>query len=175
MSEPLPESVDVEHLAREQAHLAGDIALYRMPRLSEAVTTADEAAWAEIEFAVDEGQRSRMTGEAAIGARLTCQRCLEPVDTRLCADIALVLARTADEADASPAGFSPLFWPSGAGSLVALIEDELLLALPVVARHRDWAKCGPVVDEGHFDNGARPQKPNPFAALEQLKSDGRGH
>jgi uncharacterized protein len=174
MSEPLPESVDVERLARDHSHLAGTVTPGRMPRLVRAVAAADDAAWVELQFAMTE-QRPRITGRTTIDARLTCQRCLEPANWPLRADIALVLPHTEDEARALPAGFGPLFWPSGSGSLAELVEDEFLLALPVVARHADRARCGPVADQANFDNGVCPPGESPFAALKQLKSGGRGH
>jgi uncharacterized protein len=51
-----------------------------------------------------------------------------------------------------------------------LVEDELLLALPLVPRHEECPQPLPLPAEDLDDEAdAAPAKPNPFAALAQLK------
>ncbi|WP_326536446.1 YceD family protein [Pseudorhodoferax sp.] len=108
--------------------------------------------------------------QAAADVPLTCQRCLEPVDEplavdrwfRFVADEAQA-AREDEDAEEDVLVLDPAF------DLPALVEDELLMALPLVPRH---AVCPgevrmEVVDPGFVQ--AEAEKPNPFGALAGLK------
>ncbi len=100
-----------------------------------------------------------------------CQRCLADVDLtldvdrdyRFVADEATAEAQD-DECEEDVLALSREF------NLMELIEDELLMALPLVPRH-EVCPVQPkmaVADED-FD-GAGGEKPNPFAVLGALKS-----
>ena len=53
--------------------------------------------------------------------------------------------------------------------LAAVLEDELLMALPLVPMH-DVCPAAPVFSAGIIDmSEGEAEKPNPFAALAQLK------
>jgi uncharacterized protein len=72
--------------------------------------------------------------------------------------------------------------------LIDLIEEELLLSLPLVPKHdvcpevHESLVSGVAGDEGEGDEaaqdeaeeGGEPDRPNPFAALEALKKGGSG-
>ena len=55
--------------------------------------------------------------------------------------------------------------------LSELVEDELLLALPLVPRHEDCPEPLPMGELGDPEPAADapPERPHPFAALAQLK------
>jgi uncharacterized protein len=56
-------------------------------------------------------------------------------------------------------------------NLLELIEDELLMALPVVPKHEVCpAPVKLQAQDADFDEAAPEQKPNPFAILQQLKN-----
>ena len=105
----------------------------------------------------------------------TCQRCLSPyaqpveVDRwfRFVADEAVALAE--DEAcEEDLLALEPRF------DLAALIEDELLLALPLVPMH----EVCPVpvrMSAGELPDLPEEKKPNPFAALGALKGRKSDH
>ena len=105
----------------------------------------------------------------------TCQRCLSPyaqpveVDRwfRFVADEAVALAED-DECEEDLLAFEPRF------DLAALIEDELLLALPLVPMH----EVCPVpvrMSAGELPDLPEEKKPNPFAALSALKGRASDH
>jgi uncharacterized protein len=100
---------------------------------------------------------------------LTCQRCLEPVDVHLAVDRSFrfvadeqTAAAEDDEAEEDLLAISRAF------DLLGLVEDELLMEVPVVPRH---AVCPAPVQlsaaDPDFEEAAPPQ--NPFAALKVLK------
>jgi uncharacterized protein len=63
----------------------------------------------------------------------------------------------------------------------ALIEDELLLELPLVARHTLCPRPLPMSageampEPGAEGGGAEGERPNPFAVLARLKGSDKGH
>jgi uncharacterized protein len=101
---------------------------------------------------------------------LVCQRCLAPVEVpvaversfRFVADEATAAAED-DEADEDVLALSRSF------DLVELVEDELLMALPVAPRHEACPESVRMsAGEPEFE-AALGQRENPFAALARLK------
>ncbi len=110
-------------------------------------------------------------GTLRVSLRVTCQRCLEGMDLQIEASPWLLLLRPEegqdrldDEADILVTD-KPL-------SLSALVEDELLLALPMVPTH-ELSECPTKVyarkEMGGGRHEADGEKKNPFAVLDRLK------
>ncbi len=101
---------------------------------------------------------------------LTCQRCMSAVQTPLQVDQWYRFVATEDIAMAEDdASDEDLLVLTPHFDLLAVLEDELLMALPLVPMH---LKCPikPVFSAGVLDAPADvADKPNPFAALAQLK------
>lgn len=99
-----------------------------------------------------------------------CQRCLHPVDLELRVD--RIFRFVADEATAQALdehSEEDLLVISRAFNVRELIEDELLMELPVVPAHQ---VCPTPVQMSVADEDfdiANEQKPNPFAALASLR------
>jgi uncharacterized protein len=101
--------------------------------------------------------RLRVGGEL----QFVCQRCLGALQFPLHIDVSLQLAATQAELDAAPlAAEGPEWIVAGPQMPVCdLIEDELLLAIPLVLRHEGCAGGEPrAVNEGR----------SPFAGLRGL-------
>jgi uncharacterized protein len=100
---------------------------------------------------------------------LICQRCMTlvatPVDVdqwyRFVASEEIATAED-DEAEEDLLVMAPQF------DVMALLEDELLMALPLVPMH-ETCPVTPVFTAGDPAVGAAEAKPNPFAVLGQLK------
>lgn len=158
--------VDSLRFAADGGRLSGKLALADMPRLSDVLTTLE--GWLDCELSgareADAGGRIRsmlsLTVRGVLGLR--CQRCLAEmrfdcaIDSRF-----LLVPEGADwpEDDMVSDAWDAL--PASQGlSVRELVEDEILLALPIVPRHAD---CLPPGGRGH-ESG-----PSPFAALARLK------
>lgn len=172
MCKRLPERINVERLAKEHTRLAGTIPPTAMPRLQEAVIAVASDATVELAFANSLDGYPAISGEVAVPVELTCQRCLCSMDWPLASQLALALTHNDDAANTLPSRYEPLLWPDGVGSLSELVEEELLLALPVVAKHADPAHCGRRVAHAMQHNVIEEQvrNDNPFAVLNQLKN-----
>jgi uncharacterized protein len=104
---------------------------------------------------------------------LTCQRCMGVVETpvvvdqwyRFVANEDIAMAED-DQSEEDLLVMEPQF------DLLAVLEDELLMALPLVPMHEQCPVAPKLQagDAGVTDGPDADQKPNPFAVLAQLKS-----
>ena len=114
-----------------------------------------------------------MNLEARVDLPMTCQRCLEPVAVPL--EVERVYRFVADETIASAEddeSEEDLLVYSREFNLVELIEDELLMEMPLVPRHEHCpADAVPAALMAAQEAGVTEKRPNPFAVLGQLKGD----
>ncbi|MGH8795765.1 MAG: YceD family protein [Caldimonas sp.] len=173
-----PTRLDVEAFAAEGGELEGRWPLAGFDRLCASAaaghppTAADEVAWQA------RGERAALRGglhetwlhlvaEAKIP--LQCQRCLAPVDVALAIGRKFLFVPGEDAAAQLDAiRDDDVLAMTRALDLHELVEDELLLALPLVPLH-DACLAPLSIAAGE---GAAPERPNPFAALAALKRDG---
>jgi uncharacterized protein len=101
---------------------------------------------------------------------LVCQRCLAPVEVPVAVERSFRFAT--DEATAAAeddAAEEDVLAQSRAFDLVELVEDELLMALPVAPRHEACPEAVRMsAGESEFE-AALGRRENPFAALARLK------
>lgn len=109
------------------------------------------------------------------GLKVTCQRCLEPLVVALDRDFELALLF--HEADIDRIGDAEYVMVDEISDvqnrrllpIKALLEDELMLALPLSPRHED---CQMLVQEvGEQAPSEMEETENPFAALAMLKGN----
>ncbi len=103
---------------------------------------------------------------------LSCQRCLGPVDTPV--EVDRWFRFVADEATAQAqdeVSEEDVLALDREFDLLALVEDELLMAMPLVPRHDNCPE--PVrLSAGEDTLPPEADRANPFAALGRLKSGG---
>ncbi len=103
--------------------------------------------------------------QAQIALNLSCQRCLEAVLTPL--TVAQDYRFVADEATAEredDASEEDVLALTTDFDLLALLEDELLMALPISPRHATCPRMLP-----GLQTATKDATPHPFAALQVLK------
>ena len=171
MSDQLPKHVDAHRLARQESRLVGTIPVSRLARLGAFLSDHRGTAEAELQFGMDPGGIEFVRGRVQAELALVCQRCLEPLTEWVRAEFCLGLAAS----EALAARLSEVYEPVLVGDeplgTWELIEDELILALPIVPRHEPQQCAAQVPREPKAEPGE--ERPNPFAALEQLKHKGR--
>jgi len=174
-----PARLDVLALARAGDRLEGETPVHECERLlAEMVTpsrTAPLILWrAQGEWREQLGGAGQCWLHVTAEVRLpvVCQRCLGEVDMLL--EVERSFRFVADEATAEredEEAEEDLLVLSSQFDLLGLIEDELLMALPLVPRHEPECPA-PVrlsAQDAGFDEGSSAGRPNPFAALAQLK------
>lgn len=178
-----PERLDVAGLALVNGRLQGSDLLQKYKRLMQETSgdRADLGSKIKVEWQAQGDQGGQVEGSGAapqvwlhLQAKThlpqVCQRCLADVDLALEVDRSyrfVVDEATAeaqdDESEEDVLALSREF------NLMELIEDELLMALPLVPRH-EMCPVQPkmTVSDDDFESTSG-DKPNPFAVLGSLK------
>ena len=139
-----------------------------MPNLVSALCQDSDLIQVQLSFAKDELGIRTLSGQAQGHVHMTCQRCLEPVEIELHATFNLAVAATEQQAMQLPKYYDPLIVEDDEVDLLPILEEELILSLPIVAYHEDCSiqtQFGEVVE-----TPAEEEKPNPFSILAQLKA-----
>jgi uncharacterized protein len=176
-SDPL--RLDVAAAAADSAVLDGRWPMESLPRLAvDAVVGSDLDATYRARF---EERRPpggapqpwlHLTAQAQVTRQ--CQRCLEPVLLSLSVDRWFAFAASEEDAAAQDADSDDdVLAVSARFDLRALVEDELLLALPLVPRHEVCPQPLTAPGAAADDRTSAPAA-HPFAALAALKR-GKGH
>lgn len=163
---PLPVTIRPLKLARQQGKLKGYMPLQQLPTL--VADCLDDGGRLQADLQLDmQGRWPVMTGTVEATVKMTCQRCLEAVAVSLQASLALGFSSSEEALEELPDTLEPYLLEEEEIPLADVLEQELILALPIVAYHPVCqqteypASPEPVVSE--------PEKPNPFKVLEQLK------
>jgi uncharacterized protein len=119
----------------------GSLPLAELPRLSVLLEATSGRVTVSLDSEVDEQGTHWLAGTLATTVQLLCQRCLTTLSWPLRVDFRLVLVHSEAQAAALPADREPLLVPAVGLSTVELVEDELLLALPLIPRHPDQRQC----------------------------------
>ncbi len=145
----------------------GRLPLSGMPRLRPVLADAEGDCRFEVEFGVDALGMRYVEVRAEAELPLLCQRTLERFLHPVRIDQRLGLITDESQEAALPEGVEPLLLDaSGELNPAGLVEDELILAVPVVPIDPDSAEIEPQwPDEAEEEE----EKPNPFAALAALK------
>ena len=176
-----PHRLDVAAFAAAGGELAGDVPGDTMPRLASAtLAPADGSPRADVrwhargerQILVGAGVRPSLAVAAETEVLLECQRCLQPMRLALQPERRIFFVEGDDAAAALDAEVDDdVLALTPSLDLPALVEDELLLALPLVPRHEVCLQPLPraFVDD---DPPAAPAD-NPFAVLAALKQGSR--
>ena len=171
-----PEKLDVKAFARASASLSGQAPLSQWERLSEESQVELETppvTWSAHGKSVAEaGAPDQVWLNLQVKAALPmlCQRCLGPVLTeievdrsfRFVADEATAMALDDEEEE-------DLLVLSREFNLLELVEDEVILAIPLVPFHSVCPQPLPMAAADPQFAQEEEKRPNPFAALAGLK------
>jgi len=163
MSVALPERVDASRMVQARRTFQGKLPLASFERLRASLAAAEGEADYDLEFGKDELGVAYLAVRIDAELPLTCQRTLEVFRQPVHVDQRLGLIGEESEEAALPPGYEPLLIPDGLVNPADVIEDELILALPVVP-----LKPGAPLD-WHDGSEEETSEPNPFADLARLK------
>ena len=168
MSATLPPVVDAWRMVTARRCFEGELDLAKLARLRGSLVDTEGECRFGLEFGRDDFDRAFV--DVSVRARLPmqCQRTLarylHTVDVRQ----RLGLITSEAQEAGLPEGVEPLLvTDSGELRPVELIEDELILALPVVPIDPDSTE--PDLGWNGEEEVAEDEKPHPFAALAGLK------
>ncbi len=135
----------------------------RMPRWLEAL---QEPGPIEVDLSFDWGEQKRIRVQGSISAqgKLQCQRCLGDMPLSLTVDVDAAVVFSEEAAAQLPAELDPWMGEGEQLDLLQQIEDELLLALPMMPVHEQESCPG----ESHYSTGGNTQKSTGKKAFAQL-------
>jgi len=146
---------DLESLADRGVTLSGELDIGQLSRLRGLLHSDSGSVRATLGF------RQRGDGwlasevEYRADVELVCQRCLEPFRQELEESVNVVIADSDSLPTTAPTGFEPFELEDGRLQPVQLIEDEVIVAIPLVPKHARVEDCGSLARQiaGH---GERP-------------------
>ena len=172
----IPLSIEPAKAALKRMTYDGIIVKGNLSRLNEVAEVLTDHVNVSIECGVDPQDLVVIQGTATASLELTCQRCGKGLKAEVTADFVYTPIRNAakESEDPIPEAYDEIELDEfGAISLVHLVEDELMLALPIVAMHepKDCELGNKNMSFGELAPEATVQeKPNPFEVLKKLKN-----
>lgn len=174
------ETIEPLALATSGRIIEGRLPISSMTRLLPLLVldTTDTSPEVEyvLEFGIDEGGTPRVTGSVTATLPVMCQRCMGLMELPVSTKTQLGIVSTREAAEQLPERYEPLLLPTDDDegiSVASIVEDELILALPLVAMHnKEDCPQGDAflgAKDGQED-AATMQRENPFAVLSQLKT-----
>jgi uncharacterized protein len=169
MSEGWSKLLDIGPLADGRAEVDFSIPLKQFPRVLPLLAAPEGEAVGRVDFS-REGRIAVAEVTVAADVTLTCQRCLSPLVRRLEGNGRAALVATPTEAERVPDTLETVLAPEYRISIRDLVEEELLLALPLVPRHEDSDCVGDSADTPGPGFAAEPQAETqrPFGQLGEL-------
>jgi len=180
MSEHVPPPrLDVKQVGQSSMQLAGTDLLSNYERLM--LEAKGLGGQNPLSWSVQGDLRPDQSGQpqvwlhltVEVSLPLTCQRCLGAVDVPVQIDRSFRFVETEAQAEQEDdESEEDVLVLSRDFDLAALIEDEVLMDLPVVPRH-DICPVAVQLTASDADFEGQPSKPNPFAILAGLKDQGK--
>jgi len=167
----LPISVDPVKAAQKGLELDCKINQNLMKRLAESTISIRADIDTQFSFDIDRQKLRIFHGKASVAVELICQRCNEPMIYQCETEFTYCPVHNEEQENNLPDVYEPIYYDeNGEVNLHEIVEDELILTLPQIAKHaiedchqREYELTFGEIEEEEV------QRPNPFAALSQLK------
>ena len=168
----IPVSIDPIRTAASGLRYEGVVPGRQNKRLNELCAGDCSDVTVSLECGVDIQGIVYLSGKAVTELTLLCQRCMTPYTTEVTVDFSFGLCKTQEEIDELPDAYEPIECNEiGEVRLHQLIEDELIIAMPIIPMHQN-TDCNLGTSDivvGEIEP-SQEERPNPFAVLEKLKS-----
>ena len=165
---PLPTYVNHRKLAQENNKLEGTIPLNMFKRLGELLASRDGNVQVRLEFRRGNKRKTQIIGMAFVNTTLVCQRCLSGMEHELEANLRHFIV-VSDEAllelEENEDGIVSV---EDKVLLADLLEDELIINLPMVAKHvpvKGQSECPTVAVHENDTSPIEVDTHRPFAGL----------
>ena len=171
MHQKLPVEIDPFRLAKAGLILEGKLSLSSMARLSD-LLIGDGQVDVKMKFDIDSVLGTPiMSGQFKAELPLVCERCTEPMKFEANIDCSLAIINSERKVEGLAEQYEPWIIDNDDPVLLSsIVEDELILAIPLVPKHSH--ACLP--KEAWFSGEEKidDEKPvSPFAVLAALKKD----
>ncbi len=164
MQDRLPEYIDPFSLAEREKSFAGKMPLVAMLRLGESLVEKTGDVYYELNF-LKEDKAFVIQGRVSANLKLECQVCCDPMDFQVNSSFSLAAVSSLDEALLLQDCYEPLLVEERKAPAKEIVEEELLLALPIISKHSGCRI------EPELSNGIE-ETDNPFSVLADFKFTG---
>ncbi|MBD9414564.1 DUF177 domain-containing protein [Pseudomonas sp. PDM16] len=168
---PIPPHVDPRKLADRGATLEGEMPLASFERLCDPLADNVGKVHAKLVFERDERRAVSIHSELEVEVKMVCQRCLELVALPIRSECDYAVVKVGADTQSLPKGYDVLEVGEDPLDLMTLVEDELLLALPIVPVHAPDECQQPAGANEPESSRDEVSRSNPFSVLAQLKRD----
>ena len=173
----LPVEVDPFKLVEQGRLFEGRIPQQDFPRLKELLFSCENTDYesnklieVSLEFTRTDTRLPVIKGQIKAELQMVCNRCLEATDLAIDSKLEVVLVSSDEQAERLQEGFDIWLVEDQTLFLRDFIEDEILLAMPIVISHEDCEPAKALIEALPGDKDSEDQqKENPFAALKDLK------
>ena len=165
-SDTLPEHLNANRFIDAKEEISGPLEPQHYKRFSEMATLLPGGR-AKVRGSRDPFGPRVVSGELQCEARMTCQRCLQPVTMTLEGSVRWGLVFPETGMQSLDKQLDPILIEEGQLLLRQAIEDELVLLLPIMPMH-DSCDSGWIPDPEPDDVS---EKESPFAVLASLKNE----
>jgi uncharacterized protein len=176
-TEPISKIVNPAQMAAEGRVLKGQMPQQELPRFTENLVETSGMVEFRLGFKKKRHGSVQIVGSASTVITALCQYCLEPVRLAVKANIAQTVVSSEAEIEDLDIQQDVLVVEGETIELAAIIEDDLILNLPMVARHgadlEEDSGAGNCLGKLEYEQQDEdlPDKSNPFAVLNELKVD----
>lgn len=170
MNNDLPIRFDPVLFAKQGRTLSGEIPVREMSRV--ASVAYDHAVEVKMSFSSSSLKFPMVKGTIAGSIVQTCQRCMGEALVKLEHEFELVMITAESLSLASKEGHEIFEYEGQLVETIELIEDEVILTLPIVPKHENIEDCDPTAREWLFEAEhveLEQERRNPFASLKDLK------
>ncbi|MFZ4503276.1 MAG: YceD family protein [Methylovulum sp.] len=170
MSQQLPEFIDPFHQADKRGQLHGHLAVKNLRRLTD-ILYSNEGDFAVFMVFGKEGRQAFCELSLDGVVYLKCQNCLESIEFKINTMTKLGMVNSFEQADKLSDEYEPLLIKDEKVLLNDMIEDELLLLIPVFPKHTHckFESLSSLSLVRPPLNQAAVIKKNPFSILSDLK------
>jgi uncharacterized protein len=168
----VPDYVDARKIFAQRAHISGTVPLARFTRFCELLADCRGELKVSLQFGLDERHRRIVEGSIETSVSVVCQRCLEHTNVQLQESFKLGVVESEAQIERLPDDVDPWLTTDARLTLVDILEEQLILAMPIVSYHLE--ACSFVL--GKTSEGTAERKTdsavesddNPFAVLKKL-------
>lgn len=127
--------LDPIKFAKQNVQLHGQLLLRDLPRLQEIADQKNNQAEINLQLGQDASRIYFISGKIKTTVNLICQRCIAPMSYEV--DFSFLLSPVVSEERAKnlPDKYEPVFMQDESIAVYDMIEDEILLALPMAPKH----------------------------------------
>jgi len=171
MHQKLPKEIDPFRMAQSGLKLEGTVPISAMNRIAGSLSNNEGEASVIMNFDVDETGLSFMNGKFSAKLSLICERCMTEMSVDVDVECFLAIIKSERKVE----GLTELYDPwivenSDPILLSSIVEDELILGLPLVPRHKHACLPKEAWYRGDdIDQVIQEKRVSPFDVLASLK------